>query len=292
MADDSIDLSILFADVCGSTRLYERLGDQRGQAVIDACIAYMTEAVEAHGGRVLKVIGDEIMASFDAPRGAVGAACDIQEGNAAGRTFAGQALTLRAATHHGAVRRAGAELFGPAVDVAARLAGLARGGQVIASETTWQGLAEEVRSRAREIERVALAAAEPELRVFEITWEPEDVTALGVSVAPPRGLVLRYGDREIELPARDRTTVTVGRSPQADLVVDNKLASRLHCRFEYRLGQFFLVDQSTNGTHVRTADGTAVHLQGEELAIWGQGMVGLGERIDAAPDDLLRFSCA
>ena len=59
-----IELAILFADVVGSTRLFETLGDQRARAMVAICIDVMRTATEQHNGTVIKTIGDEVMAVF------------------------------------------------------------------------------------------------------------------------------------------------------------------------------------------------------------------------------------
>src|SRR4029077_15771665 len=63
MAKD-IELAIVFADVVGSTRLYEELGDQRAREVVATCIEIMRQATEEHHGTVIKTMGDEVMSTF------------------------------------------------------------------------------------------------------------------------------------------------------------------------------------------------------------------------------------
>ena len=59
------NLCVLFADVSGSTRLYEKLGDKEALHAVERCINRMTRATEQFKGRVIKTIGDEVMAVFD-----------------------------------------------------------------------------------------------------------------------------------------------------------------------------------------------------------------------------------
>jgi len=70
--------TVLFADVSGSTRLYETAGDTAALAAITLCLAAMRQATEAAGGRVVKTIGDEVMAIFPGPDAAVAAAAVMQ----------------------------------------------------------------------------------------------------------------------------------------------------------------------------------------------------------------------
>ena len=61
MAEQQAQAAVLFADVSGSTKLYETAGDQVAKAAIDECVRIMRERTEAAKGRVIKTIGDEVM---------------------------------------------------------------------------------------------------------------------------------------------------------------------------------------------------------------------------------------
>ena len=65
---------MLFADVSGSTRLYETAGDAAGLEAVSACLGAARRATEASGGRIVKTIGDEVMGIFSAPDAAASSA--------------------------------------------------------------------------------------------------------------------------------------------------------------------------------------------------------------------------
>ncbi len=292
---ENVEISVLFADVCGSTRLYETLGDQRAQQVIGDCIAFMLEIVEQHRGTLIKTIGDEIMVRFDDPNDAVRAACEIQEENESGREYAGQRISLRAGLHHGPAILDDGDVFGDAVNVAARMAGIAKATQIITTGDTIAILEPDLAEMAREVDRTMVKGKSVELRICEILWEADDVTTMSMpTTARPVDmslLTLNYAGHEIQVGVAERPVVTLGRGSQADLVVQAPLASRVHCRFESRRGKFVVVDQSTNGTFVRTADGENVYLRREELLIWGSGMISLGEDVADQNAHLVHFTC-
>lgn len=73
-----IELAILFADVVGSTQLYESLGDTKAREMVGICIDIMKGATERHGGTVIKTMGDEVMATFASPDEAINAANQMQ----------------------------------------------------------------------------------------------------------------------------------------------------------------------------------------------------------------------
>src|SRR5256885_3498049 len=75
--EDSRQTTVLFADVSGSTKLYETAGDAAALTAIGHCIERMRKAAESTGGRVVKTIGDENMALFPSPDAAAGAASEM-----------------------------------------------------------------------------------------------------------------------------------------------------------------------------------------------------------------------
>ena len=54
----------MFADVVGSTRLYEELGDASAQRMVKQCLDIANELIATHGGRTVTELGDEVMAIF------------------------------------------------------------------------------------------------------------------------------------------------------------------------------------------------------------------------------------
>jgi predicted component of type VI protein secretion system len=101
-------------------------------------------------------------------------------------------------------------------------------------------------------------------------------------------MVLTYRDRSLSVNP-ERSSVVMGRSVNADLAVEETLASRQHAKIEYRRGKFFLTDQSTNGTYVRTDDGVESFLRREEAPIAGSGVISLGKPFKQNPSEIVRF---
>src|SRR5271169_4448519 len=99
----SQDLAMLFADVSGSTALYEKLGDQEALATIDAVLTELKKSIAIQQGRVVKTIGDEVMAALPSANSAMQAACDMQNRVAAIPTKDGVKLAIRVGFHFGPV---------------------------------------------------------------------------------------------------------------------------------------------------------------------------------------------
>ena len=128
-------LAILFADVAGSTRLYETLGDNSALAAVDSVLRLVADAVIAQGGRVVKTIGDEIMAAFSTAEAACEAAMGMQRAvdalTAVNGPNGSSKLGIRIGFHFGPVIDDGKDCFGDTVNVAARMVGVAMEGQII-----------------------------------------------------------------------------------------------------------------------------------------------------------------
>ncbi|HEX9782105.1 MAG TPA: adenylate/guanylate cyclase domain-containing protein, partial [Opitutaceae bacterium] len=132
MARKAATLAIVFADISGSTRLYESLGDAIARELVAQCLGVMTEYVDKHGGKVIKTIGDEIMCTFPSADQAIEASMGMQEGVTEDlpelNPNTPSTLTIRVGLHFGPAIIEGEDVFGDAVNVAARMAGLAKGG--------------------------------------------------------------------------------------------------------------------------------------------------------------------
>src|SRR5437899_382397 len=101
--EESRQTTVLFADVSGSTKLYETAGDAVALTAIGRCIERMRKAAESTGGRVVKTIGDEIMALFPSPDAAAGAASEMHATIEQLPEVGGAKLGVRVGFHSGPV---------------------------------------------------------------------------------------------------------------------------------------------------------------------------------------------
>ncbi|HYI01955.1 adenylate/guanylate cyclase domain-containing protein [Hyalangium sp.] len=131
---------VLFSDLTGSTSLYEQLGDARAFALIEQHFRTVEQAVARHGGAVLKTMGDAVMATF--PRAGVAFSAALEMVRETEQLHSHHGLRLKVGLHEGpclAVRaNQRLDLFGTTVNLAARLQGAAKGGQVVLLERLFQ----------------------------------------------------------------------------------------------------------------------------------------------------------
>jgi adenylate cyclase len=286
----------MFADISGSTSLYEKLGDQRALAAIDTVLAELRKSTVLQEGRVVKTIGDEVMAVFPSVDAAMQAACDMQT-RVAGLPQGDDArLAIRVGFHFGPAIEDKGDYFGDAVNTAARMAGMAKSGQIITSGQTVEALAPLLQASTREIDAFHVKGKQDEIRIFEVIWhDSADLTAMADRDSPvtthPSSLTLAYGEVTVKLDAEQKS-VSLGRDAANGMVVPDKMASRVHCKIEYRRGNFFLVDQSTNGTYVTLEGDGEILLKREQIMLRGRGVICLGQASSSKDAQSVAFASA
>lgn len=126
--------SVLFTDVEGSTDYRTRRGDAAAHGRLQALHEVVTKEIEHHGGRVIKALGDGVLALFRSPRSAVTCSASIQREVAGlNRAHPDDALRVRIGINTGEVLEENNDVFGESVNAAARIAALAEGGQTLVS---------------------------------------------------------------------------------------------------------------------------------------------------------------
>jgi hypothetical protein len=103
-------------------------------------------------------------------------------------------------------------------------------------------------------------------------------------------LRLRFEDCEVLVDER-ASSITIGRAEVNDVVVKGHLSSRLHARIVIGRSNFVLIDQSTNGTFVKTRDGEELFIRQDILQLKGQGMIGLGCVPQQDSQHTIHFTC-
>lgn len=275
--------AVMFADVSGSTELYETIGDMVAFETIARCIALMKSCSEGLGGRIVKTIGDEVMAVFRSAEHAMQAAIDMQLAISELPGIAGLPMSLRIGIHFGPILPdESGDVFGDTVNLAARLRDLASPGQVITSKDTVECLSARLRQMVRYLYPMPVRGKKQPTELFEAIWQQSaDLTVMGSDLQRPPGsslLTLRYGNRCVEM-SEASTQVTIGRDASMSIVVHDRRASRCHASIECREGRYVLLDCSSNGTRITIDGGQELILRRDEVTLWGHGWISFGQSI-------------
>jgi len=290
--------TILFADVSGSTRLFEQKGDVEARRLIAAVLGALTVICNSHGGKVIKTIGDEIMCTFRGAVSGVLAACDMQRKMARDIDFVRDNLAVRIGLHHGEALFEDNDVFGDAVNVAARMTSLAKREQIVTTASSLRELTGPPIS-VRSLGRARVSGKLLPIEIVDVIWQ-EDTSGMttvqravrtqAAEPAEPTRLVLRFKDQVIELkPESD--PFTLGREPGNGLTIAADWISRTHATIEYKRGHFVLSDRSTNGTWVKLGADDELRLSRDEVHLRKSGTISLGKGAALNGELLLHFDC-
>jgi|TARA_B110000196_G_C21147216_1_gene667337 adenylate cyclase len=293
MAKD-LEVAILFADVVGSTQLYDKFGDTKASETVARCLDIMKDATYQFNGTVIKTIGDEVMSTFPSVDEAMGAAGQMQKRISSG--VDDMNVTIRIGCHYGPVVQEQNDIFGAAVHTANRMTSQAKSKQVIISGTSVDQMSEEWRAQTRQIDVATVHGRLDEVALFELLWQPEEATSMlptidweSKSIGPSR-LVLSFCDTSVMVD-ESRKNINMGRADENDLVVKGNLISRIHARVEMRRRKFLLIDQSTNGTFLENAQGEEIFVRRDSSELSGEGIIGLGRAAKAGTSLAIHFVC-
>jgi len=282
MATD-IEVAILFADVVGSTQLYEKYGDGQASETVALCLDIMKDATYQFNGTVIKTIGDEVMSTFETVDDAMGAAVMMQSRiNEESKKDGGIPVSIRIGCHYGPVVQEQNDIFGSAVHTANRMTSQAKSRQIVLSGFTVEQMSEELRHQARQIDVATVRGRIDEVALYELVWQPDEATSMLPTIeweskAARKGskLLLNFRDSTVEVTER-RKSINMGRAEDNELVIKGNLISRIHAKIEMRRGKFILIDQSTNGTFVQNVLGQEKFVRRDSTELSSEGTIGLG----------------
>lgn len=279
--------AVLFADMSGSTKLYVAVGDDRAREIVARTLELWSAITVTGGGQVVQLRGDGLLALFPNVDAALQAAVGMRD------LPYEEPLSMHAGLHAGAVLRESEQLYGDVVNVAARMADIAKRFEIVLTETAQKQLTNHARwQNLRLIRKVPVKGKAEPMNIYLLPNEKQALT----DYRPP----LQTKTFVVRLSLRYRTLVCavdvqagaclLGRDEDCRLKVDHRLVSRRHASIECVAGKFFLQDHSTNGTYIDEGQGKVVLVQREIYQLKGSGLISLGVEPRENPEHLINYA--
>jgi len=278
-----VERAILLADVSGSTALYRKHGDEAASLLVHDCVAAMQVIAHRHGGEFVRSKGDDVLCLFEDANRAISAARDIITLGAKGE------VSLHAGLHWGLVVQRGTELFGDAVNIAARLSGQAKDNELMVSRTCLDRAKHTNASDMRAMGDVtfrgigmpigtyALLAVVEDADAGEETQfgsQPTMFNAQWAEQSARTSLRLTWADGARDI--ADGRQVRIGRSSQCELMMPQAWVSRVHAAISVRGGIVEYQDSSSAGTTLAIGDAPPFFVRRQTIALSGSGAIELG----------------
>ncbi|TAM44484.1 MAG: adenylate/guanylate cyclase domain-containing protein [Burkholderiaceae bacterium] len=285
--------TVVFADLTGSTGVFETLGNAKATQAITRLTEWIGEVCRAHSGRVVKMLGDGVLAVFPVSSQAIAAVVEMQRVHQKRVQSwpANLRMRLQVGVACGEIVEVNGDCYGDAVNVASRLSDMSGADQIWATDTAVMGLSpKDVRFRS--LGAINLKGKAESRVIYRIEWQTEVatdfLTVSGVleQTAPagntaPGQIDLSWLDVNASFNASD-LPIYIGRVAEADFVINDPRVSRMHAKIEWRQGAFVLTDVSSYGTWVRfgsngvDAAPTELALRRQECVLLGAGEMALG----------------
>lgn len=300
-----VHTTVVFTDIFGSTSAFEALGNARATRAVTQITTWIAKTVELHGGRVVKMLGDGVLAVFGDNPSAINAVVEMQRTHQKRMTQIPPAnrMPIRIGVASGDVEIVAGDWYGDAVNVAARLSDLSGPHQIWANSAALDGANEAEGVLFRILGPISIRGRAEPCTVYQVEWQ-EDVASdfLTMQADQDPRFDTTYMDAlggQIELTWLDKTKtfksfempIHIGRIPQVEFVVNDPHVSRTHARIVWHNGSVMLVDVSTYGCWVRfSGGGSDLLLRREECVLHGRGQIALGSSFADPKAPTVRFS--
>ncbi|WP_296311249.1 adenylate/guanylate cyclase domain-containing protein [Pseudomonas sp.] len=295
--------TVVFADLTGSTAVFESMGNARAAETVTRLTQWIAAVCEAHQGRVVKTLGDGVLAVFQSGDWATRAALEMQRNHQKRIQTWPPALRmeLQIGMASGDVLEVDGDCYGDAVNLASRLSDLAGPRQIWATQSVIDELnGQEVRHRS--LGPINIRGKSEMPVVYRIDWQDESLEFLTMPATLAqmnRPKEASFGKIELSwLDVRQTFNATdlpiyLGRVDDAEFVVNDPRVSRLHARLESRKGSCVLVDVSTYGTWVQFRNATGISgeiaLRRDECVLHGNGQISLGAPLSDLSAPVVNF---
>ncbi|HWM44152.1 MAG TPA: FHA domain-containing protein [Burkholderiales bacterium] len=285
--------TVLFAEVSGRDEFVRAAGPVMGWNGISDCVDRLQRTARSSGGRVVKVIGSELMMLFESPDAAADAASRMHAAVYELPPVSGTRLSVKVGYHAGPVIEGNDDLLGDTVKLVAALMRQARAGQTMTTPQTAQLLKNHrPDSYSGKVSAAPLATGgnreQPHgqkpshFRPLFGSNSSQETTLEPVARRPgdlgsrPRTLRLSYGSESAKC-GLGNEAVVVGRDAGCGLVTATAFASRRHCTILLGPDGFRIRDHSTYGTFLTNEGGEEIELRnGQEVPLAARGSVSLG----------------
>lgn len=284
------EVTVVFADLTGSTAIFESLGNARATQAITRLTHWVGKVCHAHKGRVVKYLGDGVLAVFPVNSQALDAVTEMQRLHLDRLRSWPDPLKMRLqiGMARGQIVEQDGDCFGDAVNVASRLSDLSGPDQILATDAVISQLAPNSPVRSRSLGAMTIRGRVEPCDVHRIEWQNEVLSdfltvaaslapsAFASSTAPPELIELSWLDVNARFGV-EQLPVFLGRDLDSQFVVQDPRVSRKHAKIEWRAGKFYLQDVSSYGTSVRFGGtGAVVTLRRQECVLMQEGEIAMG----------------
>ncbi|WP_353540022.1 adenylate/guanylate cyclase domain-containing protein [Colwellia sp. KU-HH00111] len=289
--------AILFADISGSSALYKSTGNQSAKEMVDFLLDSLTSLVFENNGQIIKNIGDEIMTCFDTCQDCIKTANEMQLKFCS--LLQQPDLALSIGVGFGEVITDKNDLFGEAVNDAAHLTHVAKGGQILLTDSVYKELGEATKNNINEFDRVIIKGAMHPSLIYRYFWQNKRDVDSETRIMSVEQIMQELESMVLQITYKQQVIILesnklpfyFGRDEKkCQLKIEADQVSRQHCQIKFSRGKFVLVDHSSNGCYITASDNVEHYIRREEYPIIGNILLSLGVKAQSGISDIIALS--
>ncbi|MGC2109265.1 MAG: adenylate/guanylate cyclase domain-containing protein [Candidatus Korobacteraceae bacterium] len=269
---------VMFTDIQGSTAYFDKHGDAAGLLMVHQCNEALRAIVDTHGGRVIKTIGDGMLATFEDCGQSVEAGIEMQHGlrEISNTLPEAERVAIRIGIHYdtGIVRTQ--DVFGDVVNVASRIESVAQAWQIVISENLYERVLD-LKFQIKKLGRFLLKGKKSERTLYEVLWKRARLDDSGKAEAGNVSLVVRSSRLQVtdklgatKAEYRLGDGITIGRN-EGDVTFPEDVAmAPISLRIYEDDGQVFVKDLSQGSENVFIRIAAGYTLQNQDIVLMGR----------------------
>lgn len=273
--------------------MYKNAGNENAKRILDHFLDAMIKSADSYRGNLIKTIGDEIMLSFDRCQDCLHYAFKLQSDY--NEPLSQNELSLSIGIGFGEIISEKNDIFGEAVNDAAYLTHVAKGGQILLAESFYTHLSMKDKISIREFDRVTIKGARESSIIYRAFWHHDEISSNETQLMSANAisrqlqadsLQINYRGQSFSLTS-EAAPFLIGRDKdKCHLAISGEQISRQHCRINFSRGKFVLVDHSTNGCYIFLGSDKEIYLRREEYPITSNTRVSLGGPFDETTESV------
>jgi adenylate cyclase len=258
----------------------------------------LTTIINTYQGKLIKTIGDEVMATFPDLRSAIQASINMQNTIIQDTKLSQFKVSIQIGFHSGWVLEEKGDVFGDSVIIAARMVSMASSQQIFTTRSTLSQLPNFLGISSRSQGHVHIKGKQDKIEIVEILWQNDtsDITTL---TRVPQALqvrarlqVLLFHGGHLHGMSEENSAMNLGRDKTSNLVVDKTMVSRNHAVIELSRNRCTLTDRSSNGTHIGIDNSSErLFIHRDKIQLHGSGIISMGCEIDMKDPRLVYYKC-
>jgi adenylate cyclase len=291
MTESDFDVSLLIADISGSTALYDSVGNESAFRIVGECLENLRSALRSEDGMFVRSKGDDVLGAFDNASNALKAARDMLSQQT------DSPLAIHVGIHFGHVINLDADVYGDTVNLTARLASLAKPGEILASETFVNQLLEHEKRWFQPLDNITFKGKSSPTSVYTLLEQDEATrtrfirskASTDAAQKPKKHTTLDLTYKDAVNTCAEGESLLIGRASECNLVIAKPWISRKHARVNFRRGRIELEDLSSSGTFVLTHDGYEIFLHRDSVLLTGSGTISPAVKADTSEAEIIHY---